>query len=102
MKLEEWRGEIDEIDGEIVALLERRAKIVRKIGLLKANAGLPIADPAREEKIVRQLAAKSSGALPGESLARIYRRILQESRLIQMEATALVPTEVTNGIEVYQ
>ena len=97
MKLQEWRREIDEIDGEIVALLERRAKVSRKIGVLKANAGLPIIDPGREEMVIRRINERNSGALPQESLARIYRRILQESRMLQAEAMGNV---VKNGAEV--
>ena len=109
--MEEWREEIDAIDSEIVAMLERRARVSRKIGVLKAHAGLPVADPAREEKIIRELAAGSSGALPAESLTRIYRRILQESRLIQSEAIAAtisrpvsgpIPGVAKNGVEVYR
>jgi monofunctional chorismate mutase len=88
MKLDEWRSEIDEIDGEIVALLERRAKVSHKIGALKAHAGLPIADPEREANIIRRLNAKSTGAMPGDSLGRIYNRILHESRSIQADAIA--------------
>jgi chorismate mutase len=99
MKLEEWRSEIDEIDSEITALLERRAKISRKIGVLKARAGLPVADPGREENIIRRLNAKSSGALPAGSLGRIYRRILQESRAIQAEAIGAPAAAVKNGVE---
>lgn len=107
MKLEEWREEIDAIDSEIVVLLERRARVSRKIGVLKAHAGLPVADPAREEKIVRELAARNAGALPVESLTRIYRRILQESRLIQAEAIAAaisgsIAGTAKNGVEVYR
>ncbi len=97
MKLEEWREEIDQIDGEIVALLERRAKVARKIGVLKATAGLPVADTGREEKVLRGVGAKSSAALPRESLNRIYQRILQESRLIQAEAVAAAQK---NSVEV--
>ena len=48
MKLENWRKEIDEIDGKIVLLLNRRAKAAQEIGKIKAKAGLPIIDLERE------------------------------------------------------
>jgi monofunctional chorismate mutase len=98
MKLEQWRTEIDEIDSEIVALLDRRAKVARKIGSLKANSGLPIVDNGREEKVLRRVAAKSDGTLPEDSLGRIYHRILQESRLLQVEAMAAAQDA---SVEVY-
>jgi len=49
MRLEESRRIIDEIDSEIVALLNRRASICRRIGELKTRAGLPVLDRDRED-----------------------------------------------------
>ena len=85
MKLEDWRGEIDSIDTEIVRLINQRAGVARKIGVLKATAGLPIADAAREAAVLRGVCGKSSGALADDSLVRIFRRILRESRSLQTE-----------------
>lgn len=99
MKLEEWRAEIDEIDGEISQLLERRARVARKIGVLKAHAGIPVADPAREDVVIRRIKANASGVMSQDGLGRIYQRILQESRLIQAEAASVVNR---NGVEVHR
>ncbi len=83
MKLEDWRNEIDSIDAEIVRLVNQRATVAKKIGVLKATAGLPIADADRETAVLRGVCGRSSGALGDASLVRIFRRILRESRLIQ-------------------
>lgn len=47
------RREIDAIDEELVALLERRWEIGRRIGALKAETGQPIRDPSREAEVLR-------------------------------------------------
>jgi chorismate mutase/prephenate dehydratase len=86
MKLDEWRDEIDAIDAEIVNLVNRRARIAQKIGILKAKAGLPIVDLEREEAILRNACAHSKDVLENDSIMRIFKRIIQESRQIQVEA----------------
>ena len=83
MKLEDWRNEIDSIDAEIARLINRRASVAKKIGVLKATAGLPIVDGDREEAILRGVCAKNQGILEDESLVRIFRQIIRESKLIQ-------------------
>ena len=82
MRLEERRKEIDEIDTEIVALLNRRALVCKHIGELKARAGLPIVDREREEIVLRKIVRDSNGQLDSGSLIRIYREVLEESRRI--------------------
>ena len=85
MTLEDCRKEIDVIDREIMALLNRRAETVRNIGEIKAKAGLPIMDWNREIEILRWVAQENEGVMADEAAARIFRRILQESRQMQTE-----------------
>jgi len=93
MKLEDWRKEIDAIDARIVRLIGRRAKIAQKIGVLKAAAGLPVIDEAREDEILRNAAARGNGILKTESMIRIFRAVIRESRNIQTET----PAKITGG-----
>jgi len=83
MRLEESRKQIDEIDSEIVALLNRRALVSRQIGELKTRAGLPVVDSDREEVVLRRIVRDNAGAIDPGSLTRIYREVLEESRRIQ-------------------
>ena len=48
MELQELRNEINRIDGEMLALLERRLAVCRAIAEYKRQNGLPVRDPARE------------------------------------------------------
>ena len=96
MKLEDWRNEIDSIDAEIVCLIKQRAKIARKIGVLKATAGLPVVDLEREDAILRNVAARSHDVLEKEAIIRIFRGIIRESRQIQVETNL----KITRGGQV--
>lgn len=54
-QLERYRASIDNIDAALVHLLAERFKITQAVGEYKAAAGLPAADPAREQAQVRRL-----------------------------------------------
>lgn len=86
MKLEEWREEIDAIDEKIMNLINQRVKIARKIGSLKTKASMPIVDVKREKQILQKVCSKNNGILNNDSIVSIYRKIIQESRLVQIQA----------------
>ncbi|MDR1294853.1 MAG: chorismate mutase [Bifidobacteriaceae bacterium] len=61
-RLVELRGSIDNIDAALVHLLAERFKCTQAVGHLKADAGLPPADPVREDAQIsrlRELATQS-------------------------------------------
>ena len=86
MRLEDSRKLIDDIDSEIVALLNRRASLSRRIGELKTRAGLPVVDLDREEVVLRKIVRDNAGEIDPGSLMRVYREVLEESRRIQTTA----------------
>jgi chorismate mutase len=56
-ELGELRSSIDNIDAALVHLLAERFKCTQKVGYLKAAAGLPPADPEREQEQIHRLRA---------------------------------------------
>ncbi len=90
MNLQHYRNEIDEIDTELTALINKRAAIARSIGAIKASAGLPVTDHEREADVLRRVVNANTGSIADESLARIFTSILRESRQIQIELNAAV------------
>lgn len=64
--LAEERRSIDNIDAALVNLLAERFRHTQRVGRLKAEHGLPPADPAREEAQVERLRAlaRESGLDP--------------------------------------
>jgi len=80
-RLAECRKQIDETDQQIVKLLNRRAKIVARVGAIKKDAHLPVAAPDRERKVLDHIVqVGSAGPLPPEALRRIYATVIQEMR----------------------
>ena len=56
MDLDQIRKDIDQIDQELVALLERRMVCVGQIVEYKEQQGIPVLDQGREERYLRKLA----------------------------------------------
>ena len=52
-----YRESIDNIDAALVFMLAERFKITQAVGRYKAEAGLPPADPDREEQQIARLRA---------------------------------------------
>ena len=86
--IEELRSEIDEIDEKIVELLNRRARSALKIGRLKNEKDRDVTDRQREANVLAQIKRWNAGPFADDQLARIYRRIISESKDIQLEVDA--------------
>lgn len=84
-KLAQLRREIDAVDEEILALLGRRASVVREVGALKGGKGVYRAE--READILRHVAARSAaaGALPAEGATAVFREIISACRALEQE-----------------
>jgi chorismate mutase len=54
-ELADARGTIDNIDAALVHLLAERFKCTQRVGVLKAELGLPPSDPDREARQVTRL-----------------------------------------------
>lgn len=53
--LERYRSSIDNIDAALILLLAERFKVTKAVGEYKAVAGLPPADPSREDAQIARL-----------------------------------------------
>src|SRR5687767_5743184 len=77
-EIEKLRRDIDRVDDELLAALERRAALVEKIGRLKSGA--PAYRPERETEILRRISEKNSSALKSERVAGVFREIISACR----------------------
>ena len=89
-ELGKYRQQIDELDGEILALLNTRACVAEQIGDVKRAAGLPVVELSREAAVVDKMVARNTGPLTNFSVAEIYRAIMLEMRRIQEVRAAQV------------
>ncbi|HVT12788.1 MAG TPA: prephenate dehydratase [Fimbriimonadaceae bacterium] len=74
------RTQIDEIDGELVRLLSRRAELAIEIGAIKGRDGKPFFTPEREREIFEKLDRTNPGPLQTKQLAAIFREIISAAR----------------------
>ncbi len=54
-QLSQFRQSIDNIDAALIHMLAERFRITQAVGQYKAEAGMPPADPAREQEQVKRL-----------------------------------------------
>ena len=87
-KLDVLRGNIDEIDHQIVHLFERRMAVTRAVGEYKQEIGMPVLDAARERDVI----AKKLNMLTNQELQAdvvlLYETIMGISRRQQRSLVA--------------
>src|SRR3954464_9241702 len=77
------RNELDQIDQEILAAINRRGVVAQKIGTLKQADGQGVYDVQRESKILQQTVAKNSGPLSDETVRAVFRELISGTRAVQ-------------------
>ncbi len=86
-KLEILRGKMRDKDKEIVRLLNERARISVRIGMVKGEGGMQVYDPSQEAKVHEYLRELNAGPLPQKALTTIFREIISASRDLQRPMT---------------
>ncbi|WP_439257781.1 bifunctional chorismate mutase/prephenate dehydrogenase [Lonepinella sp. BR2271] len=78
--LKEIRTEIDSVDGELIKLFAKRLALVKKVGEVKHQHGLPIYVPEREADMLaaRRQEAEKIG-VPADLIEDVLRRFMRES-----------------------
>lgn len=61
-RLRDLRQSIDNIDAALVHILAERFRFTQQVGLLKAEAGLPVSDKTREAEQIERLRALAADA----------------------------------------
>ena len=77
------RQEIDRLDRELVAVMNRRAECAREIGHIKQSHNQQTYDPSREEMVLGRVAEANAGPLSDESVKAVFREIISGSRAIE-------------------
>src|SRR3954465_3349319 len=76
-EIKKIREEIDRLDEELVATLNKRAALAQKIGSLKGGGAAY--RPERETEILRKVSGQK-GILSGERVSAIFREIMSACR----------------------
>ena len=84
-RVEALRERVDEVDQDLVRALNERARIVKEIMMLKAEAGAPVYDPKREEEILRRVVEWNEGPIYDSSMRDIFEIILHRIRDLEIQ-----------------
>lgn len=77
------RRQIDQIDEELLAKLNKRAGLVLDLARVKFESGKKLFDPARESEIYDRLTGNNPGPLSAQAVRRLFERIIDESRRLE-------------------
>lgn len=74
--LADLRVQIDALDKELLALLNRRAQVAEQVGEVKKREGTPFFRPDRVAQVIEQIQKANQGPLKNEHVAAVWREIM--------------------------
>ena len=77
------RGQIDALDRDLLALLNRRAGLALAVGEIKKKEGSVVFRPEREAQVIDGLKAGNPGPLKNDNVAPIWREIMSACRALE-------------------
>ena len=84
-ELDEWRKKIDALDQQLSSLLCERLHCAQNIILLKSRIGEQVLQPEREKEVLNNVLNHADSPLKARALEKIYRCIIDETRLFQQD-----------------
>ena len=84
-RIRDLRTRVDEVDGELIRILNERARIVQEIMAIKAEAGAAMYDPKREDEILRRVVEQNEGPIYDSSMRDIFELILHRIRDLEIQ-----------------
>ena len=84
-ELDEWRKQIDALDQQLSTLLCKRLQCAQNISFLKSKIGEQVLQPEREKEVLNNVLPHADSHLKSHALEKIYRCIIDETRLFQQE-----------------
>ncbi len=80
LELEQFRSQIDSLDGALISLLSERFRKTRLIGSIKRSIGLRVEDLAREEELRSRVLTLSAGKLEPDFLDGFMSEIFEYAK----------------------
>ena len=89
--LNKLRGQMDEINAELTALMIKRLRLSEEIALSKREIGKDTYDPGREQKIIDAVRTKSG--IYADAVEKAFRLFIEESKARQREVNAFLSSK---------
>lgn len=83
--LEELRGQLDEIDGQIVDLYQRRMDICEQVGEYKIRTGKKVFDKNREREKLSAVSAGVTNEFYKKGIRELFEQLMSMSRKLQYQ-----------------
>ena len=81
--LQELRGQIDEINLQILDLLNRRARLASEIGKIQQQMGTSFYDPEREAQMLTALQRANKGPFSNETISALFKEVFRASMALE-------------------
>ncbi len=81
--LDQLRTEIDSVDRELLAALNKRALLAGEVGEIKRVEGSAVYRPEREAQVIAGLQQANGGPLKAESISHIWREVMSACRSLE-------------------
>lgn len=75
------RSRIDAVDDQLLALLNERADLARRIGDLKGDG--PVYRPEREAQVLGRVARDNPGPLPAQTVVHLFTEVISACRALE-------------------
>lgn len=82
-QLDQLRKTIDSLDGQMLELLNERARVAQEVGKVKNRHSTDYYIPSREKAVLKRLRERSSGPLQGEAIEAIFREVISACRALE-------------------
>jgi chorismate mutase/prephenate dehydratase len=83
---DELRQEIAKLDLQLLAMLDKRARVARRLGELRKGHAPQL--PVTDQGAIRALVARSNGDMPAEALGSIFREIFGACMILELQVKA--------------
>jgi chorismate mutase/prephenate dehydrogenase len=88
MTLDRLRQELDQLDGDMIALMARRQAIAREVAAAKRATGYPTRDYQREREVVLGVRRRAEQlGLPGDLAEKVLRLLIRSSLATQEQVS---------------
>jgi chorismate mutase / prephenate dehydratase len=81
--LDQLRTEIDAVDRQLLAALNKRAQLAGEVGEIKRIEGSAVYRPEREAQVIRQLQTLNAGPLKDDNISHIWREVMSACRSLE-------------------
>ena len=87
-QLDALRAQIDNLDEQILALIQKRIAVVLAVGDLKRKRSLGVYDPDREGRLLSRLVEKTQAPLDHAAVTAIFQQLVTECRRLESDHMA--------------